>query len=210
LTNSLKIGVVLNGPPGCGKDTIANILVESYDKKKLQFKDALYEQTAKHFKIDLDKFVYYASDRSLKDSKSLAGLGGRTPRQALIHVSEDICKPRYGGDFFGKLEAARVEELYGNLDCPIDVIYPDGGFPAEVLCIDSVFDAVLIIRLYRSGFNFEGDSRNYIHLPDTKKRISINCDLVDGEIYKGVDYIMSRIDIFKRDMQCAVASNNQF
>lgn len=81
-----NFAVVLNGPPGCGKDTLANMLSRDGVFVKHQFKDALYEHTAKHFQVDLDKFIKFASDRDLKDSKSLAGLGGRTPRQALIHV----------------------------------------------------------------------------------------------------------------------------
>lgn len=182
-----KMGVVLNGPPGCGKDTIANIVSRQFDHIiKHQFKDALYAHTAKHFEIDLDKFIHYASERDLKDSTSLAGLGGRTPRQALIHVSEDIYKPRYGRDYFGKVEAARVETRSGHMDCGFTIIYPDGGFPDEVECIDSCFDFVIVIRLHRSGFDFSGDSRNYLYLPDTPKRTSVDIVLEDGNIEKGV------------------------
>jgi len=203
LTN-IKIGVVLNGPPGCGKDTLANLVCGlSVDVKKHQFKDALYEHTAKHFQIDLDKFIHYASDRSLKDSTSLAGLGGRTPRQALIHVSEDIYKPREGSDYFGKVEVARVEELYGNLDSSITVIYPDGGFPDEVECIDSCFDAVLVVRLHRDGFDFAGDSRNYLYLPNTPKRMSCDMTVFDGEEKRQAADLLRMIKTFK-DVACYV------
>lgn len=204
-SHSIKsIAVVLNGPPGCGKDTIANRIVEKGLVENLgkplfhkhQFKDALYEHTAKHFKVDLDKFIHYASDRDLKDSKSLAGLGGRTPRQALIHVSEEIYKPREGVDYFGRVEAARVREHKGRLGGIINVIYPDGGFESEVPPIESEFDAVLIIRLHRDGFNFEGDSRNYLNLPNTETRLTVDEHLVDGRIEDGVWKVRNWIERF--------------
>lgn len=191
ISRRFNMGVVLNGPPGCGKDTIANILVGKGDTDignfipmvKHQFKDALYEHTAKHFNVDLDRFIHFASDRELKDSTSLAGLGGRTPRQALIHVSEDIFKPRFGNNYFGKVEAERVRELIGRMDSSTTVIYPDGGFPDEVLELDAVFDHVLIIRLHRDGFDFSGDSRDYISLPNTAKRTTVDENLVAGEAH---------------------------
>ena len=177
-----NVAVILNGPPGCGKDTIANKIVSQSNFVKHQFKDALYEHTAKHFQVDLDKFTHFASDRELKDSKSLAGLGSRTPRQALIHVSEEVYKPRYGTDYFGKVEAGRVREHKGRMGGKLNVIYPDGGFESEVPPIESEFDLVIIVRLHRDGFTFEGDSRNYLNLPDTETRITVDEHLVDGKI----------------------------
>lgn len=179
---NLNVAVVLNGPPGCGKDTLANRLADKDSIIKRQFKDALYAHTAKYFNVGLDEFIHFASDRVLKDSVSLSGLHGRTPRQALIHVSEDIYKPRYGSDYFGKVEADNVRELAGRLDSSFTVIYPDGGFPDEVVAIESEFDVVVIVRLHRDGFDFSNDSRNYIYLPDSPKRTSIDLYLNDGHI----------------------------
>lgn len=201
-SRSINIAVVLNGPPGCGKDTIANrIVAEDHFLPinitpfvKHQFKDALYEHTAKHFEIGLDEFIHFASDRSLKDSTSLAGLGGRTPRQALIHVSEDIYKPRYGNDYFGEVEASRVREHKRRLGGIINVIYPDGGFESEVPPIESEFDHVLIIRLHRDGFDFSGDSRNYLELPNTETRTTVDEYLIDGQIEDAVFKVRNWIE----------------
>lgn len=197
-----RLAVILNGPPGCGKDTIANKIVAAEEPYflgrrkfiKHQFKDALYEHTAKHFQVDVDKFIHYASDRDLKDSISLAGLGGRTPRQALIHVSEDVYKPRHGQDYFGKVEAARVKELAGRMGGTINVIYPDGGFGDEVVAIESAYDFVLIVRLHRDGFDFTGDSRRYINLPDTPTRVTVDEHLVDGKVGDSVFKVFNWIE----------------
>ncbi|AWN08625.1 putative deoxynucleoside monophosphate kinase [Erwinia phage Faunus] len=202
--HSINLMVVLNGPPGCGKDTIANEIVsqERIDNLgwprfvKHQFKDALYEHTAEHFQVDLDKFIHFASDRELKDSRTLAGLGERTPRQALIHVSEEVYKPRYGNDYFGKVEASRVSEHKGNLGGIINVIYPDGGFESEIPPVESEFDACLIIRLHRDGFDFKGDSRNYINLPNTETRKTVDVHILENEIELGVKLIQQTIRDF--------------
>lgn len=202
LTSKRKIGVVLNGPPGCGKDTIANMIIDKDNIfnlgglyfRKQQFKDVLYEHTAKHFKVDLDKFIHFASDRDLKDSTSLAGLDGRTPRQALIHVSEDIYKPREGSDYFGKVTAARIRELAGSLGGYVNVIYPDGGFESEIPPVESELDFVIIIRLHRDGFDFSSDSRNYLYLPDTETRKSVDLHLVNGEITQAAHDVRSLIE----------------
>ena len=197
-----NVAVILNGPPGCGKDTIANRIVAEEHLlprhispfQKHQFKDALYEHTAKHFEIGLDEFIHFASDRILKDSTSLAGLGGRTPRQALIHVSEDIYKPRYGNDYFGEVEARSVREHKRRLGGIINVIYPDSGFESEVPPIESEFDHVLIIRLHRDGFNFSGDSRNYLELPNTETRTTVDEYLIDGQIEDAVFKVRNWIE----------------
>lgn len=191
--SQFNFGVVLNGPPGCGKDTIANLIARNGAFIKRQFKDALYEHTAKYFQVDLDKLIHYASDRELKDSKSLAGLGGRTPREALIYASESIYKPRYGKQYFGDVEARGVEELSRRVDGNLNVIYPDGGFPDEVVRVGDAFDCILIIRLHRNGFDFSNDSRDYIYLPDSSERISVDVLLTDDDVEGGVNAVLSNI-----------------
>lgn len=191
--SKFNFGVVLNGPPGCGKDTIANLITRNGAFIKRQFKDALYEHTARYFEVDLDKFIHYASDRDLKDSKSLAGLGGRTPREALIYVSESVYKPRHGKQYFGDVEARSVEELFGRMDGNANVIYPDGGFPDEVIRVGDTFDGILIIRLHRDGFDFSNDSRDYIYLPDSPKRISVDVLLTNDDVEGGVNAVLSNI-----------------
>ena len=178
-----------------------NKIVEGGAFVKHQFKDALYEHTAKHFEVGLDEFIHFATDRQLKDSKSLAGLGGRTPRQALIHVSEDIYKPRFGPDYFGQVEAINVSEHKGRLGGSINVIYPDGGFPDEVLAIESKFDAILIVQLHRDGFDFTGDSRNYLNLPNTETRITVNEHLLEDNIDDGVFKVCNWIERFLYNLE---------
>jgi hypothetical protein len=79
-----------------------------------------------------------------------------SPRQALIYVSEVICKPAFGADYFGRERAERVAS-------PGLWVCESGGFVEEVQMLPP--EDVCIIRIYGRGrFNPE-DTRSYIDLP---------------------------------------------
>ena len=149
--------ILLNGPPECGKDTIGKLLQKELGCALTCFKFDLYQSTAEHFLVNLDWFIKMCNDRDFKDKVKFAELGDRTPREALIHVSEDICKPKFGNDHFGKLAASRITDLY---DFDI-VVFTDSGFVDEVPPLTKVAD-VTIVQLHGRG-SFEGDSRDYVN-----------------------------------------------
>lgn len=78
-------------------------------------------------------------------------------REAMIYVSEVICKPRFGKDYFGKARAASIRERE---------IITDGscGFVEELPpLIDKLGqENILLLRIHRNGCTFEGDSRDWI------------------------------------------------
>lgn len=153
---ALKLCLVLNGPPNSGKDTLANLLVSSHGFTKHQMKDTLYAETAKAFNIEESVFKALASDRELKEL-SLPMLNDLTPRQAMIHVSQNIIKPRYGTDYFGN--CAAVDCLKNGSQ---KTVFSDGGFVEEIKPLLRVFEKVVIFHLYKEGSTFLGDSRDYV------------------------------------------------
>jgi len=161
----LELCVVLNGPPGAGKDTIADLLVQA-DFTHHRMKTSLNIEVAHHYKIPLSVFEFLAGDRMLKELSSHM-LGGLSPRQAQIHVSETLIKPNLGLDYFG--QAAAEQCVYQNSSF---AVFSDGGFKEEIEPLIQVFDLVMIVRLLREGFTFEGDSRSYLkdfpHMVDIK------------------------------------------
>lgn len=147
--------IVCNGPPGSGKDLACEIL-----KKEgfvhVEFKKVLFEQTIKHYNVDKDWFF----DGYTRERKEIpeASLDGKSRRDALIYVSEEIMKPKYGKGVFGKFTADVLTD-------GVDYCISDSGFVEELEEIINKFgnETIKIIRLYRNGCDFKKDSRRYIH-----------------------------------------------
>ena len=180
----LNLCVILNGPPGVGKDTIADLMV-SEGFVKHQMKAILYQHTADHCRIPLFIFETMASDRLLKD-KPTTLLNGLTPRQALIHVSENVYKPRYGLDYFGQAAAKACVDQNSRF-----TVFSDGGFDEEIEPLQEVFDVVLIVRLHREGYTFEGDSRSYL----TGWQLTTDVTLEEGSPGRAVEEIMKACNL---------------
>ena len=151
---------IFNGPPGSGKDEACHLLKTEYDYKHLQFKDELFKETFKFFGVSKGWFMKGYEDRSIKETPaSQLRVGSRllSRRDALIHVSEKVIKPKYGKDYFGVKTAESI-------DPSLDYCFSDGGFIEEIHpLINKVGqDKICIVQLYRTGCSFSSDSRNYI------------------------------------------------
>jgi len=189
-----KTVVILNAPPNSGKDTIADLMVTNFEANKQEFKETLYEETAKYYGFNLQYFKFISSSRRYKDtlesvfSTKKESLGfGITPREALIRVSEYIIKPSHGKDYFGIRAAQRLTE-------GLNVFSDGGGWWEELAPVAEAADKTIICRLYRHGFSFDGDSREYYDADNLPQalfgKVSI-CDihLEDGNPKAAIDAI---------------------
>ena len=189
-----KTVVILNAPPYSGKDTIADIMVKNIEATKQEFKETLYLETAKYYGFGLAYFKFISGTRKYKDnlesvfSKKKDSLGfGITPREALIRVSENIIKPSHGKDYFGVKAAERLTE-------GLNVFSDGGGWWEELVPVAEAADRTIICRLYRHGFTFDGDSREYYDsdkLPEHLSGKVTICDihLEDGNPKAAIDSI---------------------
>lgn len=148
--------VIFNAPPNSGKDFLGEKLAEFLEGLVLRFKDTLYEDTAKYLSLNREVFIKLATDRRTKDAPM--GFGSSisptiTPRQALIHVSENIIKVDKGKAYFGETLAKRLRQGWN--------IITDGGFEEEFPPIAEASDRVYVIQLSADKCSFEGDSRDY-------------------------------------------------
>lgn len=146
--------LILNGPPGCGKDTIAAWFSAHYKWNHVEFKSRLFAITRAVYNVSqLEWNQLYT--RELKE-KPTPLLNGKSPREALIFVSEHVIKPAYGKQFFGK-------ELAKSLKDGISIC-SDGGFIDEVFpCSDLLgVGNVAVIAIEREGCSYSGDSRSYL------------------------------------------------
>lgn len=78
-------------------------------------------------------------------------------REAMIYVSEVICKPRFGDNFFGVSRASKLQE-------GLTYVEDSCGFVEELppLIQRVGQDNILLIRIHRDGCTYEGDSRQMI------------------------------------------------
>lgn len=183
--------IILNGPPGCGKDTIAAYLTgHRYAAVKASFKQPMFDIAFSMLGVyRYDEFIDLYNDREQKE-KPQAILQGKSPRQFMIWISEEVMKPAFGEQYFGNRMVEQVHEMYRDLA----VVISDGGFHEEIKPLVKAGHEVHICRLHREGFTFDGDSRNYIDLSGYHYRIHhYDFHLQDGKPELAVNEIVNAV-----------------
>ena len=150
--------IILNGPAGCGKDTLARALVEmGFAKGVASFKNPMFNIAMAALGQDAYREFLDGYDDRARKEKPEGFLNGLSRRQFMIAISEQFIKPVFGDDYFGKY-------LAGNLPDGDEVfVVSDGGFASEVAPIVAAGHDVRIVRLHRDCHTFEGDSRGYLY-----------------------------------------------
>ena len=188
--------ILLNGPPGSGKDAIGNLLKAAIDE---QHKNAPQLLRAEVFKFAsvlktaaLRIFPQVANFEHDKDDPE-KGVDGVTRRRILIQLSEQFFKPLFGDGYFGRVLAEQIRQAASNVSAKDFIaIVTDSGFAAEAGEIVEAFnagqrdphdesstaDAVMLVNIYREGHDFKGDSRGMLDEKDIgihpKRRVSIH------------------------------------
>lgn len=183
--------IILNGPPGCGKDTIAAHLTgHRYPAVKASFKQPMFDIDFSMLGVYLyDEFIDLYNDREQKEKPQVI-LGGKSPRQFMILISEDVMKPVFWDHYFGRRMVEEIHEMYRDLA----VVISDGGFTEEINPLVKAGHEVHICRLHRDGFTFAGDSRDYIDMSGYHYRIHhYDFHLQDGKPELDVSEIVNAV-----------------
>lgn len=160
--------ILLNAPPGAGKDHAAKLLVNSLKSCKLdKFARVLKERTHALYGFPQRSWDYYEDCKEIP-TKDFLGL---TPRQAYIKVSEQYFKPIHGDRVFGELLLQELNKVSEEI-----IAVSDSGFlsEAEVLIDEYGEDNILLVQIHRDGCDFSNDSRDYIILEDCQSAWVIN------------------------------------
>lgn len=168
--------VLFNAPKNVGKDMICDFLVGEFENsEKFEFKKHLVRLCKIIYSISDDDWDKYSS----REYKEVKMFNGKSIRDILIEVSEEVIKPKYGRDYFGILTGKDIDnsssEYFFGSDC---------GFYEEVesAAKDVVTSQVpLLFRIFKDGHDFSGDSRGYID----KEKASIFFKVVDIENVHG-------------------------
>lgn len=176
----MKKVLICNCPPQTGKDEFVKYLSYKYGIAHLEFKDKL---------IKLTKMIYDVSDESWNSiyvsgekDKPRQEFDGRSARQALIYVSEDVIKPKFGESYFGKCAV-------NNLRIGVNG-FSDGGFYEEMIEVVNHVgkENALIIRIDKEGRCFKDDSRGYVDIEGVEViKVDNNGSL--GQLHKQADNI---------------------
>lgn len=148
--------VIFNGPPGSGKDEAA-----AWFKRRgyshLSFKHYLFRETIAEFGVDTIWFMDGYNNRDIKETPETE-LRGMSRREAMIHTSEDVIKPKHGKSYFGHKVADEV-------NIGSEYVISDGGFIEELEpLIEKIgIENIIIVQLVREGCSYRTDSRRYFN-----------------------------------------------
>lgn len=145
--------IVFNGPLGSGKSTAARFLAGWLKQSGANVITDSFAAPMKHLISTLLGAKYMEMPKDVP----VAELRGDSVRQFLIWFSEEVIKPRYGADFFGRMLLYRALRYADNL--PDYVVVDDSGFDAE---FGPVSEDATLIRVVREGCSYVGDSRGYL------------------------------------------------
>lgn len=160
--------VLFNGPPGCGKDTVSHMLVQHMEAQGVTsaVKEDSLSLPLRHIAYAMTQFDgdYDGDDYAKFKGVTFREFGGKTGRQLMIDVSESFLKTTYGIPVMAQMLLQRNSAFHGVL------LVRDSGFQIEV---DPILDVVgrknvYLVRVNRDGYDFSNDSREWVHLPQSR------------------------------------------
>lgn len=161
--NLVKKVIILNGPPGVGKDLAANAICH-YMKKNAAYLDPQHEKFSKQMKegvhalFGMPETTEYIDVNLLKD-KPHSDLLGHTPREEYIAIFRYL-EQRFGSDILGRLMEHKLRRDYKRgLH-----VFSDGGRLGDVCPVIEYVGQrkTLLIEVHADGKTFEGDIRSHI------------------------------------------------
>lgn len=154
--------VGLSGPPRSGKDTICDALAEHITTRyriavdRVSLATPMRKVVYTLLGMDFDPVHYH----DCKDEPQEM-FAGTSIRQAMIDISEEYVKPKYGQNFWAR-SAIQAANPAAHI-----LIVSDMGFDIEVETFETIFgvENCAWINLYREGTNFSKDSRSHVGSP---------------------------------------------
>lgn len=164
--------LILNAPPLSGKDQIAKYLVDNHGAYHMEVKEMLFEVAVRTAGISRSLWnALYERDFKEVPCPYLIVKGKQvSPREWMIHCSENVIKPMFGKDAFGKAAANKIKELQkdGTIKPYQLIVFSDGGFIEELEPISQTTtlpsDDFFLARITRPGYDWGNDSRSYVYL----------------------------------------------
>lgn len=116
-------------------------------------------------------------------------------REAMIYISEVVVKPRWGEDWFGKERVRKMKNCQEAKWLRNPIFTDDScAFVDELTPLIEYLgqENILLLRIHREGFTFEGDSRSYIPNGIIGNTVDINNDGTEQQYLDEVEYIVRK------------------
>jgi hypothetical protein len=153
----------VNGPRQSGKDTAVKFLVREFGCRTYKMAGPMKGAAPELLGISHDDARVYFEDPAakLRPHKDFFGM---SPVQWLIWLSEEVMKPKFGKDYFGRIAVRNLSEP---TQSPFTAI-SDCGFRDECIPLVRTFGPrnCHVFQLHRPGKTYDGDSRGYLELTD--------------------------------------------
>ena len=186
--------IILNGPPGSGKDLIGAALVNAACWNVLAFKGGIYDALqALSDTAGSDLYSNLVRDYDDRDFKELKGhlVPDMSIRDIMIHTSEVCMKQLFGPNVFGMILATKMVPGF-------NYAITDGGFEDEINALtNTVFEThdVVVFRILRHDYTFAKDSRRYVTPGLT------NCPVFDLVHYENqTDFAVKTINMIMEEL----------
>lgn len=151
------------------------------------------------FEVNMDILEFTMLTKLVDRDLGLSGKTFLSIREAMIYVSEIVVKPRWGNDWFGQERVRKIigcEDVVGKFNSKNKLIFTDdsAAFVDELYpLIDYIGqENILLLRIHRDGFTFEGDSRNYIPDGIITNTIDVYNNGTEQEYFDEVEKLVKR------------------
>ena len=192
----------ISAPPRAGKDSFCNVFCNLGVYENVicdRFAESLYQTIPRIFQIDPSEWEWIYENEKSSPSHLLCGM---TPREAMIWVSEDVIKPKFGKDFFGLKTVDRLKKtLYMQQQEDHIVLINGLGFYEEGKAVVDWIGAnnCYHLSISKKGCNYSNDSRRPVspamlgisddHIFKIDNNSSLeNLSQKAKEIYKSIDF----------------------
>lgn len=198
--------ILFNGPRHSGKDTAALFCEKNFCAHHIKFSAPIKAAIKAMFSLSDEQVEYLESIKTKPDPL----LFGKSYVEVQISFSEMWAKQLFGQYVFGALTDRVVERTIRKYE-PLHAKVGDhpGVFCGDLfVCSDSGFDYeaapvvrrigtsnCLLVRIFREGKTYAGDSRDYISLPGVKTVDVYN----NGEIHEYYDEVEGLVEAFVAD-----------
>lgn len=153
--------ILFNGPRHSGKDTAALHLEQARNAYHFKFSAPIKAAIKAAFQLTDEEVLVLESIKTEPTEILL----GKSYVETQISFSEEWAKCFWSPYFFGLLAAqvVRKELVKGQRNL---YVCSDSGFSSEAQAVVDLFgkENVLLVKIYRDGKTFAGDSRDYIDL----------------------------------------------